>query len=126
MPRSTLDHRTLDLLDQAVEVEARTPRQDGSISSRPIWVVVVDGEPYVRSYRADRGAWYRRARRDGRLGLAVEDAELDLAAEPVDDEDVNRRVSQAYRAKYGARSPGPTETMVGPEVTVTTLRLSAA
>jgi hypothetical protein len=38
---------------------------------------------------------------------------------------VNRRVSDAYRDKYGERSPGPTQTMVEPQVSATTLRLAA-
>lgn len=120
-----LDHRTLDLLDRALEIDARTPRSDGSMSSRPIWSVVADGEAYVRSYRGERGAWYRRARADGRMTIGADGSEVEVAAEPVDDDEVNRLVSEAYRAKYGARSPAPTETMVNPEVSRTTLRLVA-
>jgi hypothetical protein len=123
MPGSSLDQTTLDRLDGAIEIDAVTPRSDGSISSRPIWVVVVDGEAYVRSYRGPRGAWYRRAHEDGRLTLANDGSEIDAAVEPVADDDVNRRVSEAYRSKYGARSPGSTETMLEPEVSQTTLRL---
>ena len=125
MPGSTLDQTTLDLLDGAIEVEARTPRRDGSISSRPIWVVVADGEAYVRSYRGPGGAWYRRARDDGRLTLVADQSEIEAAVEPTTDDEVNRRVSDAYRQKYGARSPGSTETMLDPPVTATTLRLAA-
>jgi hypothetical protein len=125
MAGSPLDHTTLDLLGGAIEVDARTPRQDGSISSRPIWVVVTDGDAYVRSYRGPGSAWYRRARADGRLTLVAGQAEIDAAVEPTTDDDVNRRVSDAYREKYGARSPGSTETMVDPTVSATTLRLAA-
>jgi hypothetical protein len=125
MPGSTLDQTTLDLLDDAIEVDARTPRSDGSISSRPIWVVVTDGDAYVRSYRGPGGAWYRRAQADGRLALVAGQTEIDAAVEPATDDDVNRRVSEAYREKYGARSPGATETMLDPEVSATTLRLAA-
>jgi hypothetical protein len=125
MPGSTLDQTTLDLLDGAIEVDARTPRSDGSISSRPIWVVVTDGDAYVRSYRGPGGAWYRRAQADGRLALVAGQTEIDAAVEPATDDDVNRRVSEAYREKYGARSPGATETMLDPEVSATTLRLAA-
>jgi hypothetical protein len=125
MPGTTLDQTTLDLLDGAIEVEARTPRRDGSISSRPIWVVVTDGDAYVRSYLGPRGAWYRRALADGRLTLVAGDREITVGVEPVADEEVNRRVSQAFRDKYGARWPGPTEPMVNdPAVTSTTLRLT--
>jgi hypothetical protein len=119
-----LDPGTIELLDAAVEVEARTPRRDGSTSSRPIWVVVSDGEAYVRSYRGARGAWYRRAKADGALTLVVDGTEVPATVEPVVDDAVNRRVSDAYRDKYGARSPGPTATMVNDEVSATTLRLA--
>jgi hypothetical protein len=123
MAASRLDSSTIDRLDAAIEVDAQTPRRDGSTSSRPIWVVVSDGDAYVRSYRGPSGAWYRRARADGALTLLVDGDEVHATAQSVDDDGVNRRVSEAYRDKYGARSPGPTETMVGEEVSRTTLRL---
>jgi hypothetical protein len=122
---SALDQATLDVLDKSIEVEMRTPRRDGSISRRPIWVVVVDGEAYVRSYRGLRGAWYRRALADGGAAISVDAQSVDVCVEQAD-EDVDRRVSAAFRAKYGARSPGPTRTMVSPEVSRTTLRLTRA
>ena len=123
MAASSLDSSTIDRLDAAVEVDAQTPRRDGSTSRRPIWVVVSDGTAYVRSYRGASGAWYQRARADGELTLIVGGGEVYATAEPVDDDGVNRRVSEAYRDKYGASSPGPTETMIGEEVSRTTLRL---
>jgi hypothetical protein len=73
---------------------------------------------------AGPGAWYRRAQEDGRLTLVSDSSEIDAAVEPADDDEVNRRVSEAYRSKYGSRSPGPTETMVTPEISQTTLRLT--
>jgi hypothetical protein len=126
MAGSPLEPSTIDLLDAAIEVQAQTPRRDGSTSSRPIWVVVADGEAYVRSYRGPAGAWYRRASADGVLTLIVDGTEVRAVAEPVDDDGVNQRVSDAYREKYSARSPGPTKTMVDDEVSATTLRLAAA
>jgi hypothetical protein len=124
MAASALDSSTIERLDAAIEVEARTPRRDGSTSSRPIWVVVSGGDAYVRSYRGASGAWYRRAKADGALTLVVDGTEVPAVVEPVEDDDVNGRVSEAYRDKYGARSPGPTETMVDDEVSATTLRLA--
>jgi hypothetical protein len=120
-----LDSTTLEQLGRTREIDARTPRRNGSMSSRPIWVVVDDGDAYVRSYRGESGAWYRRARADGRMIIAVDGAETEVATEPVDDEQINRRVSDAFRAKYGASSSA-TETMVNAEVSRTTLRLTAA
>jgi hypothetical protein len=119
-----LDEATLGMLDKSIEVEVRTPRSDGSISRRPIWVVVVDGDAYVRSYLGPRGAWYRRAAADGAAAIGVDGRTVEVGIQPVNDEDLNRRVSDAYRAKYGASSPESTESMVTPEVIGTTLRLT--
>jgi hypothetical protein len=126
MAASPLDSSTIDRLDAAIEVDAQTPRSDGSTSSRPIWVVVADGDAYVRSYRGTSGAWYRRASADGELTLVVDGSEVHATAEPVVDDDINERVSDAYRDKYAERSPGSTATMVNDEVSQTTLRLGAA
>lgn len=121
-----LDDAMLEALDRTAEIDIETPRRDGSLSRRPIWVVVVDGEAYVRSWLGARGAWYRRARADGRAAIGVEGRTIEIGLEPAEDEESNRRVSQAFEAKYGRRSPGSTKEMVAPEVSATTLRLTAA
>jgi hypothetical protein len=112
-----LDQEIIEALDRTGEVEIRTPRRDGSTSRRPIWVVVVDEEAYVRSWKVRRGAWYRRVLEDRRAVIAVAGRELDVALEPAEDEELNRRVSEAFWAKS-------TEEMVTPEVSRTTLRLT--
>ena len=124
MTDSQLDHATLELFDHSIEVDIRTPRRDGSESSRPIWIVVVDGNAYVRSLLGARGAWYRRAVADGRAKIAVQDTVVPVGLEPDHDEDVNRRVSEAFQAKYGEQSPGSTATMIDAERSETTLRLT--
>jgi|SRR5689334_2082731 hypothetical protein len=119
-----LDQDTLDTLDQSIEVDMITPRRDGSESRRPIWVVVTGGEAYVRSYRGESGAWYRRARADGQAALGMNGDTIEVGLEPATDDDINRAVSEAFNAKYAERSPGPTATMVNDEVSRTTLRLT--
>src|SRR5436190_21473692 len=124
MAGSALDQGTLERLDQSAEIEMITPRRDGSASRRPIWVVVMDGYAYVRSYLGPRGAWYSRAAADGEAAIGVRDDTIEVGVERVNDEELNRQVSEAYRAKYGANSPDSTEAMITPEVTETTLRLT--
>jgi hypothetical protein len=106
----------IQMLDRKREVRLATPRKQ-----LPIWAVVVDDEAYVRSYRGERGAWYRRALREGR----VEIEGIEARVEPERDPELNKRISDAFRAKYGKRSPGSTDAMVSPEVAATTLRLVA-
>ena len=114
---TTLRPDTIQLFDRTREVHVSGP------SKRiPIWAVVVDDEAYVRSYRGEGGAWFRRARRDGRMTLEG----VDVRVEPEQDSALNERVSEAFRAKYGARSRESTESMVSPEVVATTLRLTSA
>src|SRR3954468_13010287 len=122
MAAGRFDHHTLILLAEADEIEMRTARGDGTASSRPIWVVVVDGLPYVRSYAGERGAWYRHARRDGRAEVGVGGETLPVRAIAAAGK-ADEQVSAAYHDKYGRQSPGPTEAMVTPPVVATTLRL---
>jgi hypothetical protein len=124
MDAPALDQETLELLDESIEVDMRTPRRDGSTSSRPIWVVVVDGDAYVRSYHGPSGAWYRRALADGRAAIGAAGRSIDVGVQPAAGDELNRRISDAFRAKYAAASPGPTEEMVSPEITRTNLRLT--
>jgi hypothetical protein len=107
----------IELLDRTREVHVAAPGK-----RVPIWAVVVDGEAYVRSYRGERGAWYRRALRERRLEIEG----IAAGVEPERDPELNERISDAFRAKYGERSPGSTESMVTPEVVATTLRLVPA
>ena len=126
MSQSAFDESTLGTLDERAEIEMQTPRRDGSMTSRPIWVVVVDGSAYVRSVLGERGAWYRRAARDGRATISTDRLTLPVTLEPVTDPELNRRISDAYRAKYEAGSPEPTAAMVSDEAVGTSLRLGAA
>ncbi|HET8600433.1 MAG TPA: DUF2255 family protein [Segeticoccus sp.] len=125
MPESPFDEATLGALDRNLEIDMHTPRRDGSTSSRPIWVVVVDGEAYVRSFRGERGDWYRHAARGGRATIGSGGSTFPVTVEPVTDPELNQRISHAYRAKYEASSPGPTAAMVTDDVAATTLRLGA-
>jgi hypothetical protein len=109
-----LDPETLERFDRTREVPV------GERRPIPIWVVVVDGDAYVRSYKGESGRWYRRARERGSALIGG----VDVGVEPIDDAGLDERISEAFRAKYGETAPRPTEAMVSPEVTATTRRLT--
>jgi hypothetical protein len=111
-------------LDASEEINMRTTRGDGSWSSRPIWVVSVGDEAYVRSALGRRGAWYRRVLAGGDAEIEVDGESVPVALEPIHDDALNKKVSDAYRAKYARTSPGSTEGMVEGESVLTTLRMT--
>src|SRR6266536_3191183 len=94
---------------------AGRPERDHDAHAPPVWVVVLNGSAYVRSYLGMRGAWYRRVRVGRRAEITVDGQTVAVGLEPVADEALDRRISAAYRAKYGSRWPAPTEAMVGAE-----------
>lgn len=62
MPTWTNDE--LDRISTAEELQIASHRQDGKLRNPvTIWVVRVDDDLYVRSYRGRQGAWYRAAQR---------------------------------------------------------------
>ena len=126
MPESAFDESALSALGGSLEIDMQTPRRDGSMSHRPIWVVVVGESAYVRSVMGERGAWYRRAARDGRAQVSTDGLTMPVTLVPVADPELNQRISDAYRAKYEAGSPEATAAMVTDQAVGTTLRLGVA
>jgi hypothetical protein len=114
-------------LAEAEEVEMLVPGPDGVMTSRPIWIVVVDGIPYVRSNNGREGKWWRRVRRDRQGVLRVGRTRVPFAAKPLTkrelEGELNRRVSEAYEEKYGRQWPQYVRRIVSDEVAGTTLRL---
>ncbi|WP_328404963.1 DUF2255 family protein [Streptomyces sp. NBC_00390] len=97
---------------------------NGRWSARTVWVVLLDGEAYVRSAFGRRSAWYRRVLRHADTEVEVAGVRLSVTLRPVDDRELVQRVSGAYRAKYGLSWPGPVESMTGHEAAATTMRLT--
>ncbi|MEZ0493496.1 DUF2255 family protein [Kineococcus sp. TBRC 1896] len=123
----------LDTLGGADEIEITTLRPDGSARRwTPIWSVRTGDDLYVRSYRGQAGAWYRRARggeptRVRVRGHREHDVTVEVPGEvpgeaaTVVDQDA---VDAAYRAKYarfGTTYLGP---MVAPAARAATLRIT--
>ncbi|MEU2164146.1 DUF2255 family protein [Streptomyces sp. NPDC019208] len=114
----------MDTVLDRTEIILWVRRADGRWSDRTAWVVVLDGEAYVRSAFGQRSAWYRQVLRHAEVEVEVAGARLTATLRPAEDPELVRRVSDAYRAKYGLNWLGPVDSMNAPEAAATTMRLT--
>ena len=54
---------TVRQLGDTDEIDIVVPAPGKPDVRTPIWIVAVDGELYIRSWKGDNGRWYRRAHR---------------------------------------------------------------
>jgi hypothetical protein len=109
-------------LAAADEIEIAPRRPDGRLGRpRTIWIVAVDNDLYVRSYRGPAGGWFRTASRTGVAAVRTTGGDVDV--ELIDASDVDRAaVDNAYRAKYGRSSY--VTAMTTDEAAATTMRIT--
>lgn len=116
---TSFDADTLRVLGDVQEVSIRTQRHPRS--AVVIWVVVAEGDVFVRSFRGTNGRWYRDLAAGGPATLEFGGRQLAVQAMPANDKDAALRASRAYLTKYGASSYA--QAMVRPDLLATTLRL---
>lgn len=77
-------------------------RDDGVTFGTPTWVwsVAVDGRLYVRPYSGRSSRWYQAALRQKAGRIIAVGVTRDVIFVPVDGQ-INDRIDEAYRAKYG-------------------------
>ncbi|MFN2487847.1 MAG: nitroreductase/quinone reductase family protein [Acidimicrobiia bacterium] len=110
----------LQLIADAREVRIVT-RGGGRSYRTVIWVVVDQGEVFVRSLRGEHGKWYQRVREDPDVVLEGAGTKVSLRAVPASDEASVTRTSEALRRKYGKDKS--LDFMLAPETLATTMRL---
>lgn len=113
----------LELLDETLEVRIET-RSDDKDYKTIIWVVVADGEVYVRSVNGEKGNWYQRTIENPFVAVHVDGERLEFRAVHVKDADTIQTVSEALRAKYPPG--GSLDRMTREEVLDTTFHLEPA
>jgi hypothetical protein len=112
------------LLDGVEEVEIETQAPDSAPRRTMIWVVVDDGEVFIRTYRGPGSRWYRDVLANPAVAIHVDGRRLPATAIPATDPDAIERTSAGYKRKYA--SDPATPAMLGPKVLETTLRLEPA
>ena len=112
----------LALLREAEEIDIETQAPGGPAKRTTIWIVVADGEVYVRSVNGERGQWYRAAVANPAVGIRVDGQRLSATAIPATDPASIERVSNGFESKY-ARYGASLASMLQPHTLPTTLRL---
>jgi hypothetical protein len=109
-------------LETVEEVDIETRRSaDAPVHRTVIWVVVGDGDVYVRSLRGEAGRWFRELMANPDAVLHVEGDAVPVRATRTDDEESVERATGSFRRKYGD-SPY-LDSMIRDEIASTTARL---
>ena len=72
--------------------------EGGRPRTTTVWIVVVDGQPYLRTGNT---VWGGNVERAGKLTLKGGPGEYELRVEKVTDPSLQEKVMAAFRAKYG-------------------------
>jgi hypothetical protein len=79
-------------------IDVLTVDEDGDLRTTPVWFVLLDGEPHLRT---SGSTWLENLRRDPRFRLVIEEREYTARAKEVTSEGIVARVDAASLAKYG-------------------------
>lgn len=116
------DEATLAELDAQREVHIETTRPDGSSQKTIIWLVVDNGEAFVRSWRGDRAHWFQAAvDQPAEVALLLDGRRLPVRVVSATDDASVARCSSALERKYAGDPATPS--MVRAEILATTLRV---
>lgn len=115
----------LERFDTTRVVDIETKSAKGTKHSVPIWIMVVDGVPYVRSYRGPTGRWYRELLARGEGAVVAGGKRVPVKATHDRSAASIEAVSGALRKKY-SRSGSSLASMLVPDVLDTTVRLDPA
>jgi len=122
---ATFPPAVLKSFDETKVVDIETRSAKGTKHQIPIWIVVVDGVPYVRSVRGPAGRWYRELVASGDGAVVVAGKRVPVRATKDSSAKAIAAVSEALRKKY-ARSGQSLQSMLRPNVLDTTVRLDPA
>ena len=115
---------TIEAIDRAKILGVRSGNEHRFTG---VWVVVVDGRVFVRSWYDKPSGWLRAFREEPRGAISFADRELAVEGRPVRSASTRSAVSRAYAAKYPTK--GSLKWVTGlsePEREVNTLELLPA
>jgi hypothetical protein len=121
----SFEQEDLDRLASIEELEIETQAPGGPAHRTVIWIVVDDGNAFVRSFRGEAGRWFQEATANPAVTLHFDGRRIPATAIPATDPDSIERISAALRTKY-AHDPTSLATMLEPPKLHCNFRLEPA
>ena len=87
-----------DRYSEGGTVTVLTTNEDGSTRETKVWLIVVEGQGYIRTGKT---GWGANVERNPEIALRIGETELLLRVEFVTDEAERETVKKALRARYG-------------------------
>lgn len=91
----------LEMLDKAKIVGVRA---GGEHRYTGVWIIVLEGRVFVRSWNNKPTGWYGAFRDEPDGSISIGDKEIAVRARHVRSERLRRAVSQAYAGKYNTKA----------------------
>jgi hypothetical protein len=118
----TFDANTFAEIDRGEELIIVVHRVGHETKRVPVWVVTVDGDVYVRSYKGVTSMWFRRVQADAHQALGLGSGDTAVEFENVSrHEHVNEAISAAFASKYAKYDY--VDAMAAPAAVDATLRI---
>ena len=113
----------LEAIGGSTELQIASTRPDGTLRRYvTIWVVRAGDDIYVRSAYGADNPWFRRAKASGTGRIRAGGIETDVVFAEAESA-VHEEIDAAYHAKYDRYGESIVNTVVGPDVVTTTLRV---
>lgn len=91
----------LELLDRARIVGVRSGAEHRYTG---VWVVIVEGRVFVRSWSDKPTGWYRAFRDEPRGAVSIAERQIAVRARHVRSERLRHAITRAYAAKYNTKA----------------------
>ena len=117
----------LEKIGSKEEIKLVASKKDGTFFNPvTIWIVQVDNELYVRSYRGSNGSWYKHVQLNSKGRVSAGKITKDVNFIILNDEDkpLNDKIDQEYRSKYQKYGKSYVEPMISPQSRATTVKIN--
>ena len=116
----------LEKIGKAEEITLFPLKRDGKFfSSVIIWIVRVDDDLYVRSYKGNKGSWYQHVQliHKGHVSAGGITKDVNFIGINIEDKTLHDKIDQEYRVKYQKYGKAYVDPMISSQAQATTIRL---